>query len=97
METSIVQQTQQATKAPAIHLLTLSTCFFCDTAKRLLEREGFDYTFTDIDMLPEQERDEQMEEIRQFNPKESFPIVIIDDVAIVGFQEERIKKELRIR
>ncbi len=28
--------------------------------------------------------------------KESFPVVIIGNTAIVGFQEERIKKELGI-
>ncbi len=79
---------------PEIHLLTLSTCFFCSTLKRQLRDAGFQYTFTDLDLLPESERDKQMEELREFNPEESFPITIIDNVAIVGYQEERIKKEL---
>lgn len=79
---------------PEIRLLTLSTCFFCSTLKRQLQDAGFQYTFTDLDLLPESERNEQMEELRKFNPEESFPITIIDNVAIVGYQEERIKKEL---
>jgi len=79
---------------PEIRLLTLSTCFFCSTLKRQLKEAGFQYSFTDLDLLPESERDEQMEELRKFNPEESFPITIIDNVAIVGYQEERIKKEL---
>ncbi len=79
---------------PEIRLITLSTCFFCSTLKRQLKEAGFQYSFTDLDLLPESERDEQMEELRKFNPEESFPITIIDNVAIVGYQEERIKKEL---
>ena len=79
---------------PEIHLLTLSTCFFCSTLKRKLKEAGFRYSFTDLDLLPKDERDKQMEELRKFNPEESFPITIIDNVAIVGYQEKRIKKEL---
>ena len=79
---------------PEIKLLTLSTCFFCSTLKRKLKEAGYQYSYTDLDLLPEPDRDQQMDEIRRFNPEESFPIVIIDNVAIVGYQEERIKKEL---
>ena len=77
-----------------IRLITLSTCFFCNTLKKQLKEAGFRYTFTDLDLLPDEERENQMNEIRKFNPEESFPIVIIGNVAIVGYQEERIKKEL---
>ena len=79
---------------PAIRLLTLSTCFFCNTLKKQLTNAGFQYSFTDLDLLPEDERDTLMTELRQFNPEETFPVTIIDEVAIVGYQEERIKKEL---
>ena len=81
---------------PEIRLLTLSTCFFCNTLKKQLREAGFQYSSTDLDLLPESERDEQMHELRKFNPEESFPVTIIDNVAIVGYQEERIKKELGI-
>lgn len=91
-QTEQLQQTAREEKE--IRLITLSTCFFCNSLKRQLKEAGFHYTFTDLDLLPEEEREEQMGEIRKFNPEESFPIVIIGDVAIVGYQEERIKKEL---
>ena len=79
---------------PEIRPLTLSTCFFCSTLKRQLKEAGFQYSYTDLDLLPEPDREQQMAELRHFNPEESFPIVIIDNVAIVGYQEVRIKKEL---
>ncbi len=81
---------------PNITLFTLSTCYFCGVLKKRLSEKGFVYSFTDIDLLPDEERETKMTEIREFNPEESFPIVIIGNTAIVGFQEERIKKELGI-
>lgn len=81
---------------PRIRVIALSTCFFCSRLKKMLDQHGFDYTSVDIDLLPEDERRIQLEQIRQFNPEESFPVVIIDRVAIVGFQEERIRRELGI-
>ena len=87
------QETRQ-NKQPEIRLITLSTCYFCNLLKKRLDEKGFTYTFTDIDLLPDDQQQEQMDEIRKFNPEETFPIVIIGNKAIVGFQEERIKKEL---
>lgn len=81
-------------KQPQIRLITLSTCYFCSLLKKRLKEAGFSYSYNDMDQLPDAEREEQMGQLREFNPEETFPIVIIDNKAIVGFQEERIKKEL---
>jgi glutaredoxin len=90
------QDTGTVKKQPIIRLVTLSTCFFCTTVKRMLDKEGLDYIHTDIDLLPAEERDKQLSQIKKFNPEESFPIVIIGNIAIVGYQEKRIKQELGI-
>ena len=94
MKTSQDDATEK--KQPVIRLVTLSTCFFCTTVKRMFDNEGLDYTYTDLDLLPEEEQNAQLSQIRKFNPEESFPVVIIDNIAIVGYQEERIKQELGI-
>jgi glutaredoxin-like protein NrdH len=94
MKTTQDDETEK--KQPVIRLVTLSTCFFCSKVKRMLDKEGFDYTYTDLDLMPEEERDAQLSQIKKFNPEESFPIVIINNIAIVGYQEERIKQELGI-
>ncbi|HHB75930.1 MAG TPA: glutaredoxin family protein [Desulfobulbus sp.] len=88
------RETTPTNTQPEIRLITLSTCYFCSLLKKRLDEKGFMYTCTDIDLLPDEERRNRMEEIRKFNPEETFPIVIIGNKAIVGFQEERIKKEL---
>ena len=83
-------------KQPPIRLLTLSTCFFCTRAKKWFDEAGFDYTCDDLDLLPAAERQELLDEIRPFNPEERFPIIIINNKAMIGFQEKRIKQELGI-
>lgn len=83
-------------KKPKIRVIGLSTCYFCSSAKKMLAERGFRFTSIDLDLLPETEREEELARIRQFNPEESFPVVIIGNVAIIGFQKERIKQELDI-
>jgi len=80
--------------APQIRVIALSTCFFCNKVKKMLDEYGLSYTSVDIDLLPEEERRLQLARLREFNPEEQFPVVIINRVAIVGYQEERIKEEL---
>jgi len=80
--------------APRIRVIALSTCFFCNKVKKMLDEHGLSYTSVDIDLLPEEERRIQLAWLREFNPEEQFPVVIINRVAIVGYQEERIKEEL---
>jgi glutaredoxin len=52
------------------------------------------YEFVDVDLLEGEERKAILEDVRKFNPKCSFPTIIIGDKVIVGFKEEEIKKAL---
>jgi hypothetical protein len=52
------------------------------------------YEFVDVDLLEGDERQAILEDVRKFNPKCSFPTIIIGDTVIVGFKEEEIKEAL---
>jgi glutaredoxin len=52
------------------------------------------YEFVDVDLLEGDERQAILEDVRKFNPKCSFPTIIIGDKVIVGFKEEEIKEAL---
>ena len=66
-----------------IMLYALSTCMWCKKTKMLL------------DYLEGDERDETKREIMKWNPRCSFPTMVINDkVCIVGFKEEKIKEAL---
>jgi len=52
------------------------------------------YDFVDVDLLKGEERKAILEDIKKFNPRCSFPTVIIGEKVIVGYKEDEIKEAL---
>lgn len=78
-----------------ILIYTLTTCGWCKKTKRFLKQLGVKYSYIDVDMLDEEESDRVVEEIKKWNPKVSFPTIVINNnKCIVGFDEEEIIKEI---
>ena len=77
-----------------IKLYSLSTCSHCKSTKKLLNDCTVVYEFVDVDLLEGEERQAILEDVRKFNPKCSFPTIIIGDKVIVGFKEKEIKEAL---
>jgi glutaredoxin len=51
----------------------------------------------DVDQLEEEdEKTEVVDELKKWNPKSSFPTLVIDDAScVVGFKEDEIKKAIK--
>jgi glutaredoxin-like protein NrdH len=79
---------------PLVKMYTLSTCSHCKATKKLLNDCAVKYEFTDIDLLSGEEKAAVMADVRKFNPRCSFPTIIIGDKVIVGFDETAIKEAL---
>ena len=77
-----------------VKMYTLSTCSHCKATKRFLDECRVKYEFTDVDLLQGEERKAILEDVRKFNPRCSFPTIIIGDRIIVGFKEDEIKEAL---
>jgi glutaredoxin len=77
-----------------VKLYSLSTCSHCKSTKKLLNDCTVLYEFVDVDLLEGEERKAILDDVRKFNPKCSFPTIIIGDKVIVGFKEEEIKEAL---
>jgi glutaredoxin len=77
-----------------IKLYTISTCGHCKDTKRFLDDCNAQYEFTDLDLLNKEERQDILEELKQWNPRCSVPTILIGDQVIVGFKEEEIKEAL---
>jgi glutaredoxin len=77
-----------------IKLYSLSTCSHCKSTKKLLNDCTVLYEFVDVDLLEGEERQAILEDVKKFNPKCSFPTIIIGDKVIVGFKEKEIKEAL---
>ena len=79
---------------PLVKMYTLSTCSHCKATKKLLNDCAVKYEFTDVDLLSGEEKAAVMADVRKFNPRCSFPTIIIGDKVIVGFDEKSIKEAL---
>ena len=77
-----------------IKIFTLSTCSHCKSTKKLLGEFGVQYEFTDVDLLDGEERASVLDIMKQFNPRASFPTIIIGEKVIVGYKEEEIRDAL---
>ena len=77
-----------------VKVYSLSTCSHCRSAKKFLGECTIKYEFVDVDLLQGDERRAILEDIKKFNPRCSFPTIIIGDKVIVGFKEHEIREAL---
>ncbi|MGB7060973.1 MAG: glutaredoxin family protein [Candidatus Zixiibacteriota bacterium] len=77
-------------------LFALSTCGWCKKTKKLLNDLGVAYSYVDVDQVEEDEKTETVEQLKKWNPRSSFPTLVIDDErCIVGFKEDEIKEAVK--
>ena len=77
-----------------VRVFSLSTCSHCRAVKKLLGKCGVKYEFTDVDQLDGEERKAILEDVRKFNPRCSFPTIVIGETVIVGFKEDEVRSAL---
>jgi len=53
-----------------------------------------EYEFTDVDLLPDGERAEVLDEIKRLTNRCAFPTLIIGEKVIVGYKEDEIREAL---
>ena len=79
-------------KAGHVMMYALSTCGWCKKTKRLLNDLGVEYHYTDVDLLEGKERRKAMAEMERWNPRGTFPTLVVEGKCIVGFNEDEIKE-----
>jgi glutaredoxin len=77
-----------------VKIFSLSTCSHCKATKKLLDECTIQYDFVDVDLTKGDERKAILEDVKKFNPKCSFPTIIIGEKVIVGYKEDEIKEAL---
>jgi glutaredoxin len=75
-------------------LYALSTCPFCKMAKRFFESRNIPYNFVDVDLLPEEEKEKTVAEVQRISGRRAFPVIVIGEEVIVGYDELRIREAL---
>ncbi|MFC1523611.1 glutaredoxin family protein [Thermodesulfobacteriota bacterium] len=77
-----------------VKMFSLSTCGHCQATKRLLDECDVPYEFKDVDLLDFSEREQVVEDLKQINPRCTFPTLLIGDRVIIGFKEKDIREAL---
>jgi glutaredoxin-like protein NrdH len=79
-----------------VKMFTLSTCSHCKATKKFMKDHGIVCDITDVDLLTETEQAAVIAEVRKYNPRLSFPTIVVGNDVIIGFQEDRIREALGI-
>jgi glutaredoxin-like protein NrdH len=80
-----------------VKLYALSTCGWCKKTKELLDTNGLEYDLIYVDLLEGDEKEAVLAEVRKYNPRTSFPTVVVDDDrSVTGFKEDQLRELLGI-
>ena len=82
------------TNKPKVYALT--TCPYCKRTRRFLDAHKIDYDCIEVDLLDDSKQDEVLDEIEKLTGRRSFPVVVVGKEIIVGHDEEKLKKALKI-
>ncbi len=77
-----------------IRLYALSTCPYCRMTKKFLDSASVEYEMTEVDKLDGAEKEAAIAEVRELSGGASFPVVVMGDEVIVGFNKKRIRELL---
>lgn len=88
-------KTVPGNKKGDVVIYALSTCAWCRMTKLFLDKLGVEYHYVDVDLEEGSNKESLVEEIKKWNPKLSFPTVVIDkNKCIIGFKEDEIKEAI---
>lgn len=77
-----------------VMLYALSTCPFCKMAKKFLESRNVPFDAVDVDLLEAQEKEQTIQKVQEISGRRAFPVIVIGETVIVGYDELRIKEAL---
>jgi glutaredoxin len=80
-----------------VFMYALSTCPWCRKAKNFFKMNHVAFDFVDYDLQPEAEQEKIMDKIIKISNARSFPVVMIGDQVIVGYDPEKYSKTLGLK
>jgi len=83
------------TKSADVMLYALSTCGWCRKPKGLLDGLAIEYDYVYVDQLDGETRKEALDRVRAWNPKTTFPTMVVNGRAIIGHREDELREALR--
>ncbi len=76
-------------------LYAISTCMWCNKTKKLLNEIGVEYYYVDVDLLPQDHKEEAKKEAIKWKKHAIYPFIVINDKKCIPmYSEEMIRREL---
>lgn len=75
-------------------VFALSTCPYCRMTRQYLEENDVEFELVEVDHLEGDERDAAIAEVKELSGGTSFPVLVIGDEIVVGYNKKRIKELL---
>jgi glutaredoxin-like protein NrdH len=95
IELDCLEQVEGSKSAHDLVLFALSTCPHCRNARNFLDNNDLAYRYVYLDLLKGEEQKNVLEEASKYNPRKSFPTLVVDDdEVLVGFTESDWKAKL---
>ena len=83
----------EGTNKGDVRIFTLSTCAWCNKTKRLLKELDVEYHYIDVDLLDFEEKKIVLQEIKKWNPRVSYPTIVINEEKVIpSFDETEIRE-----
>lgn len=78
----------------AIKVFALSTCPYCRMTRSYLEENAVEFDLVEVDLLEGDERAAAIAEVKEISGGTSFPVLVIGDEIVVGYNKKLIKELL---
>ncbi len=89
IELDCLEEVDGSKKEHDLVLFAISTCPHCRSARNFLDSNDIAYRFVYLDLLKGDEQRQVLGKAEQYNPRKSFPTLVIDDdQVLVGFTEQ---------
>ena len=79
-----------------VTIYALSTCPWCRQAKKFFTDRNIPYECIDYDTASKEDKDKVIKDMTKRGGGRSFPFVIIDDVAVEGFNPDKYEQCLKV-
>lgn len=80
-----------------VFMYALSTCPWCRKAKQFFKNNNVPFDYIDYDLQPEAEQEKIMDDILKISGATSFPVVIIGEQVIVGYNPAKYSEALGLQ
>ena len=82
-------------EAQPIKVFALSTCGHCRNTKKWLSEHEIDCEIIDVDLLHGEEKKKCIEEMREHNPRLTFPTIVVGDgKVLIGYHPDEFEEVL---